>query len=268
MCLQPDAISRLERYITIAMIILYFILFFIFGWTEAYADIYKYVTEDGVACYTDAPSRKDAVMILREARPARKSSAADSAVSRQQNAGKVKDKILQSLQAKNGTSDLRDNLPVPGRITSPVGMRNDPIDGVLRLHNGVDIAVATGTPVKPVAAGTIFYSGNRSGYGNMVIVEHLDGMRTVYAHNSVNLVTTGQQIERDSTIALSGSTGRSTGPHLHFEAWKDDTNITSAVLGYGDGEQFSVASRNTAHKNRPVRTAILPDGSLLFTNLP
>ena len=175
---------------------------------------------------------------------------------------------MTGLKAKTGASCLHGNLPVPGKITSPVGMRNDPIDGVLRHHNGVDIAIPVGTPVKPVAAGTIVYSGNRSGYGNMIIVEHSDGMRTVYAHNSVNLVISGAQIDRDSTIALSGSTGRSTGPHLHFEAWKDGINITSAILSYDGGEQLNAAFHETSPKKSPVRTAILPDGSLLFTNLP
>jgi len=250
------------------VIIRFFIVIFLFWWTEACADIYKYVSEEGVECYTDSPLHKDAVLIIRESRPARKSSSNNTIVSKQQITGNIKKQVMPSLKAKTGTSCLTGNLPVPGKISSPVGMRSDPIDGVLRAHNGVDIAIPEGTPVKPVAAGTIVYSGNRSGYGNMIIVEHRDGMRTIYAHNSVNLAISGEQIERDSTIALSGSTGRSTGPHLHFEAWKDGINVTSAILAYGSGEQLNATFHETSHKKRPVRTAILPDGSLLFTNLP
>jgi len=250
------------------VIIRFFIVMFLFLWTEASADIYKYVSEEGVECFTDSPSHKNAVLILRESRSSRKSSSKNTVVSRQQITRNIKNQVVPNLKVKPGTSCIPGNLPVPGIITSPVGLRNDPIDGVPRVHNGIDIAIPEGTAVKPVAAGTIVYSGSRSGYGNMIIVEHPDGMRTIYAHNSVNLAITGERIERDSTIALSGSTGRSTGPHLHFEAWKDGINITSAILAYGSGGQLNATIHEPSHKKSPVRTAILPDGSLLFTNLP
>ena len=250
------------------MIIRFSIVILLFWWTEACADIYKYVSQEGVECYTDSPLHKDAVLIIKESKPARKPSPNNSVLSKKQATGTTKKQVLSSMKAKNGTPCLAGNLPVQGKITSTVGMRHDPIDGVLRAHNGVDIAIPEGTPVKPIAAGTIVYSGNRSGYGNMIIVEHRDGMRTVYAHNSVNLAFSGEQIERDSTIALSGSTGRSTGPHLHFEAWKDGVNVTTAILAYGSSGQLNADLHDISHKKSPVRTAILPDGSLLFTNLP
>lgn len=112
------------------------------------------------------------------------------------------------------------SLPVSGKITSSFGLRIDPIDGKLRHHNGIDIAVPEGTPVKPVLSGKVVYSGYKGGYGNCVIVEHENGVQTIYAHNSKNLVKTGDTVTSETVIALSGSTGRTTGPHLHFEVRK------------------------------------------------
>lgn len=109
------------------------------------------------------------------------------------------------------------SLPLSGKITSSFGLRTDPIDGKLRHHNGIDIAAPEGTPVKPVLSGKIVYSGYNGGYGNCVIVEHENGIQTIYAHNSKNLVKAGDTVTRETVIALSGSTGRTTGPHLHFE---------------------------------------------------
>ncbi len=122
------------------------------------------------------------------------------------------------------------SLPVSGRITSSFGLRIDPIDGKLRHHNGIDIAVPEGTPVKPVLSGKVVYSGWRGGYGNCVIVDHGNGIQTVYAHNSKNLVKTGDTVTPQSVVALSGSTGRTTGPHLHFEVHKDGKAMNPVAL--------------------------------------
>ena len=111
-----------------------------------------------------------------------------------------------------------------------MGLRHDPIDGIVRDHKGVDIATPEGTPVKPVLPGTVIFSGYRPGYGNTVIVAHDGGMTTLYAHNSTNLKAEGDPVDRGSTIAFSGSTGRTTGPHLHFEAWQDGVNITMTFI--------------------------------------
>jgi murein DD-endopeptidase MepM/ murein hydrolase activator NlpD len=250
------------------MIIRFYIIFFICFGTEACADIYKYVSEDGVECFTDSPVHKEAILIIREPTPARKITSYKTVISKKQAPGNLKNPGMANRAVEADTSCPNGNLPVQGRITSLVGIRNDPIDGVPRSHKGVDIAIPVGTPIKPVASGTIVYSGNGPGYGNMIIVQHQDGMRTVYAHNSINMATSGEQIDRNTVIALSGSTGRSTGPHLHFEAWKEGFNLTSSFSGYGNGEQLHTTFREISHKKSPVRTAILPDGSLLFTNLP
>ncbi|GAB6183175.1 M23 family metallopeptidase [Thermodesulfovibrio hydrogeniphilus] len=122
------------------------------------------------------------------------------------------------------------SLPVPGRLTSSFGMRLDPIDGKRRHHNGIDIAVAEGTPIKAVMSGKVIYSGYTKGYGNCVIVEHENGIQTVYAHNSKNLVKVGDRVDANTVIALSGSTGRTTGPHLHFEVRKDGKPVNPLTL--------------------------------------
>ncbi|BCB96427.1 peptidase M23 [Dissulfurispira thermophila] len=117
------------------------------------------------------------------------------------------------------------NLPVHGRVTSGYGLRYDPIDGRLRHHNGVDIAIPEGSPVKAAQAGRVVFSGKLSGYGNAVIVDHGNGMTSLYAHNSLNLVKPGDVVDKNSILALSGSSGRSTGPHLHFEVRKDGVAV-------------------------------------------
>ncbi|ACI20825.1 M23 family metallopeptidase [Thermodesulfovibrio yellowstonii] len=122
------------------------------------------------------------------------------------------------------------SLPASGKITSPFGLRTDPIDGKLRHHNGIDIAVPEGTEIKPALSGKVVYSGYSNGYGNCVIVEHENGIQTIYAHNSKNLVKVGDTVTADTVIALSGSTGRTTGPHLHFEVRKDGKPVNPVAM--------------------------------------
>jgi murein DD-endopeptidase MepM/ murein hydrolase activator NlpD len=86
------------------------------------------------------------------------------------------------------------------------------------FHEGVDFAVPEGTPVLAAHAGSVVYSGSGlRGYGNLVAVRGTDGLVTIYGHHSVNKVRRGQQVKKGQVIALSGNTGKSTGPHLHFE---------------------------------------------------
>lgn len=111
-------------------------------------------------------------------------------------------------------------LPVSGKVSSKYGLRHDPIDGRLRKHNGIDIAIPEKTPVMPAAPGKVVFSGFSKGYGNYVVVEHENGLASIYGHNSVNLVKAGDVVDKHTIIALTGSTGKSTGPHLHFEVRK------------------------------------------------
>jgi murein DD-endopeptidase MepM/ murein hydrolase activator NlpD len=101
--------------------------------------------------------------------------------------------------------------PVNGAVVSGFGMRWG------RMHEGIDIAATTGTPIWAAAGGTVIHAGWLGGYGNLVVVDHGDGLATAYAHASAILVGVGQQVSQGETLSLVGSTGNSSGPHLHFE---------------------------------------------------
>lgn len=111
------------------------------------------------------------------------------------------------------------DLPVEnGVITSGVGLRVDPFgSGKLVFHRGIDIAVPVGTPVRATRKGRVTFAGERRGYGFTVIVEHTNGDHTLYGHNSMVRVSPGELVESGTVVAFSGNTGRSTGPHVHFE---------------------------------------------------
>ena len=106
-----------------------------------------------------------------------------------------------------------------GYISSYFGSRTDPFNGKTSSHRGIDFAGKRGSDVVAVAGGVVTYAGPRSGYGNMVEINHGNGYVTRYAHNEQNLVAPGDPIQPGQKIALMGSSGRATGPHLHFEVW-------------------------------------------------
>lgn len=109
--------------------------------------------------------------------------------------------------------------PVDGGIlTSSPGLRKDPFgSGRMVMHNGWDIAIPTGTPVHPTQEGTVYFAGQYKGYGNLVAIEHGKGYISMYGHNAEILVKPGMYVTPKTVIALSGNTGRSTGPHVHYE---------------------------------------------------
>lgn len=107
--------------------------------------------------------------------------------------------------------------PVRGWVTSPFGNRTSPFSGILKFHEGMDIAAQTGTPVVSPADGVIIKAGFGTGYGNMVEISHGYGIKTLFAHNSRLNVKAGQHIKRGDVIAYVGDSGSSTGPHLHYE---------------------------------------------------
>ncbi len=115
--------------------------------------------------------------------------------------------------------------PVLGRITSPFGWRTHPIRGSRDFHNGIDIAVPVGTNIRAVASGTVTQSGWLGGFGKTVVIKHNSGVKTLYAHNSRLLVSAGVEVQLGEVIALSGSTGISTGPHLHFTIMVDNDPV-------------------------------------------
>lgn len=107
--------------------------------------------------------------------------------------------------------------PLRGAVTSGFGMRVHPLSGAARLHAGVDLGAAAGTPIAAASAGMVVAAGPVGGYGNTVDLRHADGTLTRYAHQSRILVRRGQQVAAGQAIGLVGSTGTATGPHLHFE---------------------------------------------------
>ena len=120
--------------------------------------------------------------------------------------------------------------PALAPITSRFGMRVSPIDGVERLHAGIDLGVSTGTPIRASKAGTVTVAEWSDVYGLMVVIDHGDGYETLYAHNSALAVSAGTRVEQGQVVSLSGSTGWSTGPHLHFETHYQGAPVDPLLL--------------------------------------
>jgi murein DD-endopeptidase MepM/ murein hydrolase activator NlpD len=118
--------------------------------------------------------------------------------------------------------------PVPGEITSGYGKRTDPFSGEAGFHTGVDLSCNAMTPVKATADGVVSHSGWIGNSGNVVILEHGCGFSTVYAHNRKNAVKIGDKVKRGDIIGYVGSTGKSTGPHVHYEVWKDGKTVNAS----------------------------------------
>jgi murein DD-endopeptidase MepM/ murein hydrolase activator NlpD len=116
-------------------------------------------------------------------------------------------------------------LPVAGHITSGFGLRFHPILGFTRMHKGIDIGAPRGTPVYAVADARVASAGWSGGYGNFIRLSHSPSLATGYGHLSRILVQPGQVVQRGETIGLVGSTGLATGPHLHWEVWKNGVAV-------------------------------------------
>jgi len=116
-------------------------------------------------------------------------------------------------------------MPASGRITSKFGNRRDPFTRKIQFHQGIDIANSSGTSIKAAAKGTVIYAGYNGGYGRTIIIDHGNGYKTLYAHNRELLVKKGEKVEKGQVIAKMGSSGRSTGVHLHFEIHKNNKAI-------------------------------------------
>jgi murein DD-endopeptidase MepM/ murein hydrolase activator NlpD len=110
---------------------------------------------------------------------------------------------------------------VQAEISSGFGRRKDPFSEENKFHYGVDLAAESGTPVKAALAGRVLVSEYQEGYGNMVLLDHGNGFSTLYAHNQENNVQEGAWVAKGELISKVGSSGRSTGPHLHFEVRKN-----------------------------------------------
>ena len=137
--------------------------------------------------------------------------------------------------APTATSQQDQSPAALPRLSSGFGYRNDPVSGTRTMHPGIDIPGPLGSPVKAAATGTIDYAGRRGGYGNMIEIDHGGGLTTRYAHLVRFLVNSGAHVERGETIGLMGSTGHSTGSHLHFEVRVNGRPAAPLAWFGGDG---------------------------------
>ena len=150
-----------------------------------------------------------------------------------QSIGELIQKRIAEERAKNGIVILgtgQFNLPSNAPITSGFGYRMHPILGYMRFHSGVDFGADYGSPILAADRGVVIFAGWYGGYGNAVILDHGNGITTMYAHAQELYVSEGQTVERGKAIAATGSTGLSTGPHLHFEVRKDGEPVDP--MGY------------------------------------
>lgn len=144
--------------------------------------------------------------------------------------------MIQSRMQQNSGSDqiVHGNgtfiWPCNGPITSPFGYRTHPIFGTAIYHSGIDIGVDYNTPIHAADGGTVILAGWCGGYGNAVIIDHGNGLQTLYGHNTSVAVSEGQTVSQGQVIAYSGSTGYSTGPHCHFEVRRNGEAVDP--MGY------------------------------------
>lgn len=153
----------------------------------------------------------------------------------------------------NGAGELRSGLVAPsnGGITSRYGMRRHPILRYKRMHKGVDFRARTGSPIYAVTDGTVSYAGRNGGYGNFIKVNHGGGLQSGYAHLSRFAVSRGQRVRRGQVIGYAGSTGLSTGPHLHYELYRNGRNIDPLSV------QFVVRAQLSDSELRDFRAKLI-----------
>lgn len=140
-------------------------------------------------------------------------------------------KLLEQLILNRSVDSnaMLDFLPVQdGYVSSSFGRRTDPMTGRVAMHTGTDFAAPRGTPISAVGAGVVTFSGRNGAYGNMVEISHGDGYKTRYAHAHELKVKKGDLVSKGQEIATVGSTGRSTGPHLHFEVYRNGMAVNPA----------------------------------------
>ena len=141
--------------------------------------------------------------------------------------------------------------PVRGYLSSSYGRRRDPFTGEREFHHGIDVSTPIGRSVVAPADGVVLYAGKRGSYGNVIVIDHKFGMMTRYAHLSRFNVRPGKRVKRGDVVGYVGSTGRSNGPHLHYEIWVSDrpTHPLNYILEYS--KNFSVSGRGTRSAGGP-----------------
>lgn len=141
---------------------------------------------------------------------------------------------LETLEALMTKRQIQEEVFVAGRpikkgwMSSRYGRRTDPFHGKIAWHAGVDFAGKMGSDIIAVASGVVVESSHQGGYGGKVVINHGNGFQTLYAHNKENLVKVGEIVKKGQVIALMGTTGRSTGPHVHFEVYKNGRTVDPA----------------------------------------
>ena len=157
--------------------------------------------------------------------------------------------------------------PVPGSITSRYGMRRHPILGYRRMHSGLDFRARHGTPIYAATDGTVNFSGRNGGYGNFVRIRHGGGLSTGYAHMSRIAVRNGEEVRRGQVIGYVGSTGLSTGPHLHYEMYRNGQKIDPASVRFVNRAQLS-AQEMANFRQQLVRLQMVKPGEALSELAP
>lgn len=155
----------------------------------------------------------------------------------------LKNKIPNSLVELSAGKEIvfMDNTPVKsGYLSSKYGIRTDPFNGRKRMHHGIDIAAQRGTNIYPLGKGKIIFSGRKSGYGNLVEILHGENIISRYAHLKKSLVKKGDIIGKNDVIALLGTTGRSTGPHLHLEISINGQTIDPEIFLIGNVASYQL----------------------------
>lgn len=152
--------------------------------------------------------------------------------------------------------------PVAGRITSNYGARRHPILRYMRMHAGIDFGARHGSPIYAVADGTVTYAGRHGGHGNYVRLQHGGGLGTGYAHMSRIAVRNGGQVRAGQVIGYVGSTGLSTGPHLHFEAYRNGRTINPAGIAVVQRPQIDGRERDAFKARLNALLAVEPGAAL------
>lgn len=153
-------------------------------------------------------------------------------------------------------------MPVAGHMTSPFGMRRHPILGYVRMHAGIDYGAAYGSPIYAVADGVVSFSGRHGGHGNYVRIEHGGGLGTGYGHMSRIAVSAGTRVRAGQVIGYVGSSGLSTGPHLHFEAYRGGQTINPAGLRFVAGPQIDGREKNAFDARMKALLTVQPGEAL------
>jgi murein DD-endopeptidase MepM/ murein hydrolase activator NlpD len=167
--------------------------------------------------------------------------------------------------AASGIGETRSaplGMPVAGRITSGYGMRRHPILGYRRMHAGIDFAAGYGTPIHAVGEGTVSYAGRHGGHGNYVRINHGGGIGTGYGHMSRIAVKSGTHVRAGQVIGYVGSTGLSTGPHLHFEAYRGGRTVDPTSIRFVSRPQLDDRERDEFKRRMNALLTVEPGAAL------